>query len=167
MFKDNNTVYLGGNCMTEERACVCPKCGAWYYVNKKNSGPECPDCNCFLICTNVSSEAFDSMSTEEMNSLKQKCSNISKDSDKQQEPIKKVVNDTSIWISMIEIIGTVIVAIAILFGVFVLRSAEKTGIGILGFAVILIIALVAVSGSMVFAGIAKDIKAIRNKLDSK
>lgn len=145
--------------MNEERVCICPKCKSWYYVNKKNSGPKCPDCNCFLICTNISSEEFDSMPNEKRNSIMDKC--IFKNSDTD----RKKINDSSLWIVIMEIVSTIIIAVSVLMGVFILTSADYIGIGILGFAAIVLIGIIAVSSSMVFVGMARDIKAIRSKLD--
>ena len=146
--------------MNEERVCICPKCGAWYYVNKKNSGPECPDCKCFLICTNISSEEFDSLSDEERNSIMKKCFPSNSNADRRK------INDSSFWIVTMEIISAIIIAASIIFGIFVLTSAKYIGVGIIGFVIVVAIGIMAVSSLMVFIGIAKDVKAIRGKLKS-
>lgn len=146
--------------MNEDRMCLCPKCGTWFYVNRKNSGPECPDCQCFLICTNISSEEFDSMPEEKRAALR--------NNNYKQEPAKpkKETSDSSIWMRIVEIVNAIIISVSILFGILIRTYSRNTALGIVGLILSIFVGLIIASGSMMFVDIARDIRAIRNKMDA-
>ena len=147
--------------MSEDRICVCPKCKGWFYVNKRNSGPECPDCQCFLICTNIPSDEFDSMPKEKRDIIRDKCFAQSSTRVKEERE-----NDSTVWIRVVEIVNAIIISVSILLGISILVSAKRIVVGIIGLVSCIVFGLIIVSGSMMFVDIAIDIRAIRNKMDA-
>ena len=145
--------------MSNERACICPKCKVWYYVNKKNANPECPECKSLLVSTDISSDDFDAMLASRNHPPKKKNENT--ENQKHKEP-----SDSSFWITIVETLNILIIVLSIIVGGISASGIPNVGAGLVVFFIAIIVGYILASSSMVFVVIAKDIKAIRNALEN-
>ena len=157
--------------MENNRICICPKCRAWFVVNKKNQNPICPDCHIDLKCTNISNEQFESMKDTDKEILERNLfketvpKNESPNKAKQEEKPVKETKDSSPWITIMETVCIVILGVFMIGGIFFIRK-ENIIVGILVFALSTLIGFILISGMMVFTGMARDLRAIRNELEN-
>ena len=95
------------------------------------------------------------------------------DKGNRRQQTNKKKKDSSAWISLLKILCIVVVAIFMMVGVFFMAPLllkehfQDRIIGILIFIGLTLIGFLVVSGTMVFLGIARDLKAIRNELERR
>lgn len=171
--------------MEEKRMYICPRCETWYSVHRKNTTPKCPECGQMLNFVNIDCEQFNWLSEKEREDLKRNYfsaranvlksqSNYSEESNHTADPAaknEKKNKDTSGWISLMETMCAIVIAAFMFTGAVVLGQYFQRGqyqiVGILIFLGMTLVGLLAVSGTMVFIGMAKDLKAIRNELEER
>lgn len=150
--------------MNNELICFCPKCKTMFTVSKRNGNPVCPDCKGRLVNTNLSYEEYSSMTDSEKESFENRYyrNDLQKSHKKQKAVIKN--KDSDIWISLLETFCAIIIALCILAALFILGQNIRVGI-IVAIALVLM-GFLLVSGIMVFVGMARDLRAIRNEIEN-
>lgn len=150
--------------MNNELICFCPKCKTMFAVSKRNGNPVCPDCKGQLVNTNLSYEEYSSMTDSEKESFENRYyRNNPQESHKKQRTANKN-KDSDVWISLLEAFCAIVIALCILFALFVLGQNIKAGIVVA--IVLTLIGFLLVSGIMVFVGMARDLRAIRNEIEN-
>ena len=160
--------------MENRRVYVCPNCKSWYSHEKNMFSPEadrkesiCPNCQHKLVETDIDYEEFSAMAKEEKQRVKQQYL------DTHELPVTPHAeaedeNSASGWISGLKIFSwvsffAIIIAGLVLAAPF-LRYAS--GYGVLIIIGAFLLAFLSVAGTMVFLGMASDLKAIRKNLES-
>lgn len=160
--------------MENRRVYVCPNCKSWYSHEKNMFSPEadrkesiCPNCQHKLVETDIDYEEFSAMAKEEKQRVKQQYL------DTHELPVTPHAeaedeNSASGWISGLKIFSwvsffAIIIAGLVLAAPF-LRYAP--GYGVLIIIGAFLLAFLSVAGTMVFLGMASDLKAIRKNLES-
>lgn len=160
--------------MENRRVYVCPNCKSWYSHEKNMFSPEadrkesiCPNCQHKLVETDIDYEEFSAMAKEEKQRVKQQYL------DTHELPVTPHAeaedeNSASGWISGLKIFSWVAFFAIIIAGLVLaapfLRYAP--GYGVLIIIGAFLLAFLSVAGTMVFLGMASDLKAIRKNLES-
>lgn len=154
--------------MENRRVYVCPNCKHWYSHEADEKTAVCPNCHRELVETDIDYKAFSAMSKEDKRSLKQHYLDTH---ELFMTPI--VVADanggsSSSWISGLKVFSWVAFFAIIIAGLVLaapfLRYAP--GYGVLIIIGAFLLAFLSVAGTMVFLGMASDLKAIRKNLES-
>lgn len=160
--------------MENRRVYVCPNCKSWYSHEKNMFSPEadrkesiCPNCQHKPVETDIDYEEFSAMAKEEKQRVKQQYL------DTHELPVTPHAeaedeNSASGWISGLKIFSWVAFFAIIIAGLVLaapfLRYAP--GYGVLIIIGAFLLAFLSVAGTMVFLGMASDLKAIRKNLES-
>lgn len=160
--------------MENRRVYVCPNCKSWYSHEKNMFSPEadrkesiCPNCQHKLVETDIDYEEFSAMAKEEKQRVKQQYL------DTHELPVTPHAeaedeNSASGWISGLNVFSWVAFFAIIIAGLVLaapfLRYAP--GYGVLIIISAFLLAFLSVAGTMVFLGMASDLKAIRKNLES-
>ena len=154
--------------MENRRVYVCPNCKHWYSHEADEKTAVCPNCHRELVETDIDYKAFSAMSKEDKRSLKQHYLDTH---ELFMTPI--VVADanggsSSSWISGLKVFSWVAFFAIIIAGLVLaapfLRYAP--GYGVLIIIGAFLLAFLSVAGTMVFLGMASDLKAIRKALQN-
>lgn len=160
--------------MENRRVYVCPNCKSWYSHEKNMFSPEadrkesiCPNCQHKLVETDIDYEEFSAMAKEEKQRVKQQYL------DTHELPVTPHAkaedeNSASGWISGLNVFSWVAFFAIIIAGLVLaapfLRYAP--GYGVLIIIGAFLLAFLSVAGTMVFLGMASDLKAMRKNLES-
>lgn len=160
--------------MENRRVYVCPNCKSWYSHEKNMFSPEadrkesiCPNCQHKLVETDIDYEEFSAMAKEEKQRVKQQYL------DTHELPVTPHAeaedeNSASGWVSGLNVFSWVAFFAIIIAGLVLaapfLRYAP--GYGVLIIIGAFLLAFLSVAGTMVFLGMASDLKAIRKNLES-
>lgn len=160
--------------MENRRVYVCPNCKSWYSHEKNMFSPEadrkesiCPNCQHKLVETDIDYEEFSAMAKEEKQRVKQQYLDthelsVTPHAEAEDE------NSASGWISGLNVFSWVAFFAIIIAGLVLaapfLRYAP--GYGVLIIIGAFLLAFLSVAGTMVFLGMASDLKAIRKNLES-
>lgn len=156
--------------MENRRVYVCPNCKHWYSHEADEKTAVCPNCHRELVETDIDYKAFSTMSKEDKRSLKQHYLDTH---ELFMTPI--VVADanggsSSSWISGLKVFSWILFFAIIILGWFLaipyFSYHSHTEYGLLIIVASFLFAFLSVAGTMVFLGMASDLKAIRKNLES-
>ncbi len=182
--------------MDEKRVYFCLKCRAWYSVRKKNTDPKCPECGKALSLVDIDYEQFNDLTDGEREDFERRFisthfsapkalsnnheqykvsedrarSERSNKGSKQKKDKDDYISTSDGWISLLETVCLIIVLVFILSGIFIMGNNFEEGLylpGVLICAGLTFIGLFIVSSTMVFLGMARNLKAIKNKLEEE
>ena len=154
---------------------VCKDCEQWFSGNPEKTLKGCPHCKGKLVYVPVNYEKYKAMDDEEKAAFKQSflekndLSNIGIDNKVQLAEEQYISNsdikDSSGWISGLKAINWLVFGVFIIAGL--IAAGSGTPIGLLIFFACFIAGFMTVAMTMVFLGMAKDLKAIRARLEKK
>ena len=153
--------------MSDRKLYVCANChGFWSALG---GAPACPKCGGKVHQVDVDYDTYASWTAEEKADFKQAYINTHDFSDGPTATLTKAA-DTDFWISGMDTALNVTIALFAIIAVVVLLAGTASGvegffIGLLAAAVIAVMGFLAVAGMKIFLGMAKDLKAIRNKME--
>ncbi len=139
---------------------VCSSCGT-LFASETTASKACPKCGGLVKYTGFTKEAFDSKTDEEKQAVVEnarvgKLANISASA-----------ADTSFWISLVDIVASIFLALGILASL-IIGFANMGWDAALGFGVLIggtLATLLIVATIKIFVGAAKDLSYIRNHLE--
>jgi|GEM_PF-1191030 len=152
--------------MENRRVYVCPNCKHWYSHEADEKTAVCPNCHHELVEADIDYAYFSRMTKEEKANAKQQYLAT------HELPMTPYVGNeeeaSSGWISGLNVFSWVAFFAIIIAGLVLaapfLRYAPSYGVLIIIGAFLL--AFLSVAGTMVFLGMASDLKAIRKNLES-
>lgn len=152
--------------MENRRVYVCPNCKHWYSHEADEKTAVCPNCHHELVEADIDYAYFSRMTKEEKANAKQQYLAT------HELPMTPYVGNeeeaSSGWISGLNVFSWVAFFAIIIAGLVLaapfLRYAP--GYGVLIIIGAFLLAFLSVAGTMVFLGIASDLKAIRKNLES-
>lgn len=153
--------------MSERKLYVCTSChGFWSALG---GAPACPKCGGTVHQVEVDYDTYASWTAEEKANFKQSYLNTHNFSDGPTAVFTKA-SDSDLWIKGMDTALNVTIALFAIMAVVVLIAGAAAGvagffIGLLAAALIGVIGFLAVAGMKIFIGMAKDLKAIRNKME--
>lgn len=182
--------------MDEKRIYFCLKCKVWYSVHNKNTDPKCPDCGRALSLVNIDYEQFNALTDEERAELERRfisthfsvpktLSNnheqykVSKDqaslernnnANKHKKDRDDFISTSDWWISLLETVCIIIILAFVMSGIYIMGLNFEESLyvpGILICAGLAFIGLFIVSSTMVFLGMARNLKAIKKELEEE
>lgn len=152
--------------MENRRVYVCPNCKHWYSHEADEKTAVCPNCHHELVEADIGYAYFSRMTKEEKANSKQQYLAT------HELPMTPYVGNeeeaSSGWISGLNVFSWVAFFAIIIAGLVLaapfLRYAP--GYGVLIIIGAFLLAFLSVAGTMVFLGMASDLKAIRKNLES-
>jgi len=170
--------------MSAYRLCYCPNCKSFVTTDSSKDSPRCPVCKTAMKFVPVNMDEYESWDEAKKASFEQKYfadmaqAPANPEQSKQSPPIceKKDTpafsshdepsSDSSIWIVGLEAISWFVLAACVIVGL-VLGISSGSLSGIVLFILCALGGFLVVGMTMVFLGMARDLKAIRNALEEK
>ena len=153
--------------MENRKVYVCPNCKHWYSHEADEKTPVCPNCHHELVEADFGYAYFSGMTKEEKANIKQRYLAT------HELPMTPYVgeeddNSSSGWIRGLNVFSWVAFFAIIIAGLVIASPflREAPGYGVLIIIVAFLLAFLSVAGTMVFLGMASDLKAIRKNLES-
>lgn len=150
---------------------VCTKCHTWLSGKKEHAASGCTECGSDLQYVPVDYYEYSSWTPEQKTNFKkqflrdmtngnvQGSYTVSSIKNRQKEE-----SSSSGWISGLKFVGWASFIVFILLGLALFGSFGPNIIGIASFAVCFIVGFMSVAMTMVFLGMAQDIRIIRSRL---
>ena len=161
--------------MAVKNVYICPECKTWQSVTENQAKKGCEKCNNSITYVPIEYKTFKQMNDEEREVFKKNFlqnltdgksilgSYVVPVSKPVSEPVENI-KASSGWIDGMQAIGWVVFAAFIIVGVLALTSSPD---GVLVFLGCILAGFLSVGMTMIFLDMAKDLKAIRAKLEQK
>ncbi len=160
--------------MSAHHLYYCYKCKTFVTATPEKSLQGCPDCKMTLKFVPVNMAEYDSWSDAQkagfqetyLESLHQQAPSASSANAPSAAPSDSTVtaSDSSFWIGGLEIISWIVLSVFVLAGIII--GANAGGLyGLVAFVLCAVVGFLLVGITMVFLGMAHDLKAIRNKIE--
>lgn len=156
---------------------VCKDCEQWFSGNPEQTLKGCPHCKGKLVYVPVNYEKYKAMDDEEKAAFKQSflekndLSNIGIDNKVQLAEEQYISNsdikDSNGWISGLRFVGWLIFILFFIGGIMLFGLLGGSSAGVFAFLLCVVGGFMSVAMTMVFLGMAKDLKAIRARLEKK
>lgn len=154
--------------MSERKLYVCTQChGFWSALG---GAPACPKCGGKVHQVDVDYDTYASWTAEEKADFKQSYINTHNFTDGPTSVFTKAA-DTDFWIKGMDTALNITMVLFVVAAFITLIACVSSGrfvgllVGLLAATALAIIGFLAVAGMKIFLGMAKDLKAIRNKIE--
>lgn len=156
--------------MSERKLYVCGSCHQFWSSDR--GGVPCPSCGGRVYPVDQDYHAYTALSPEEKAAFKEEYlkTHTFEAAEGEPEPFRQssLAQDETLWIRGLDVALNITLGLCLVAAVIVLiyyAAEEAFGLGLLLAAALAVGGFLTVAGLKVFIGMAKDLKAIRNKME--
>lgn len=154
--------------MSERKLYVCGNCHQFWSSDR--AGVPCPSCGSKVYPVDKDYDAYAALSAEEKAAFKEEYLKTHTFEAVKAEPagLSSFARDENLWIRGLDIALNITLGLCLVAAVILLiyyAAEEAFGLGLLVAAALAVGGFLTVAGMKVFIGMAKDLKAIRNKME--
>lgn len=154
--------------MSERKLYVCGSCHQFWSSDR--AGVPCPSCGGRVYPVDKDYNAYAALSAEEKAAFKEEYLKTHTFEAAEAAPsrLSSLAQDENLWIRGLDVALNITLGLCLVAAVILLiyyAAEEAFGLGLLVAAALAVGGFLAVAGMKVFIGMAKDLKAIRNKME--